>query len=121
MILTLVEDRGGVQREKLSIDTDANETVLGKLFEFLAISTFAAADDRREDHDAVIRLTKFAMKDGLDNLFGGLAGDGLAAIGTMRNADGGVDDAEVVVNLGDGANRGARGARGGFLLDGDGG
>ena len=37
----------------------------------------------------------------------------------MRDAHGGVDHAEVVVNLRDGADGGARGARGGFLLDGD--
>ena len=37
----------------------------------------------------------------------------------MRDAHGGIDHPEVVVNLRDGADGGARGARGGFLLDGD--
>src|SRR6266403_4456141 len=37
----------------------------------------------------------------------------------MRNADRGVDDAEVIVNFGDGADGGTRRARRGLLLDGD--
>src|SRR5438132_560593 len=37
----------------------------------------------------------------------------------MRDAHGGVDHPQVVVNLRDGADGRARGARGGFLLDGD--
>src|SRR5260370_42579754 len=37
----------------------------------------------------------------------------------MRQANGGIDYAEVIVNFRDGADRGARRARGSFLLDGD--
>ena len=39
----------------------------------------------------------------------------------MRHADGGVEQAQVIVDLGDGADGGARAAAGGFLLDGNGG
>ena len=60
-------------------------------------------------------------EDALDDLLGGLAGDGAAAVGAVRRADGGVEQAEVVVDLGDGADGGARAAAGGLLLDGDGG
>ena len=77
-----------VQREKLAIDAHANEAVLRKLFEFLAVSAFAAAHDGRQDHDAVVGLAKFAMQDGLNDLLAGLARDGLAAIGAVRHADG---------------------------------
>ncbi len=59
------------------------------------------------------------MQDGLHDLLAGLARDGLAAVGAMRDANGGVDHAEVIVNFGDGADGGARRARCGFLLDGD--
>ncbi len=59
--------------------------------------------------------------DALDDLFGGLAGDGTVAVGAVGLADGGVEQAEVVVDLGDGADGGAGAAGGGLLLDGDGG
>src|SRR5260221_1593301 len=45
----------------------------------------------------------------------------MAALRTMRNAYGGVDDAQIVVDFGDGADGGAWRAGGGFLLDGNGG
>ena len=43
-----------------------------------------------------------------------------AAVRAMRNADGRIEHAKVVVDLGDGANGGSRTAVSGFLLDGDG-
>ncbi len=60
-------------------------------------------------------------EDLLQDLLGALARDFDAAGGAMRDADGGVEHAQVVVNFGDGADRGARAAVGGFLLDGNGG
>ena len=39
----------------------------------------------------------------------------------MRHADRGVEEAKIVVDFGDGADRGSGAAAGGFLLDGDGG
>ncbi len=60
-------------------------------------------------------------QDLLQDLLGALARDLDAASGAMRNADGGVEHAQVVVDFGDGADGGARAAVGGFLLDGDGG
>ena len=62
-----------------------------------------------------------SCEDALDDLVGGLAGDGPAAVGAVRRADRGVEQAQVVVDLGDGADGGARAAAGGLLLDGDGG
>ena len=62
-----------------------------------------------------------ALDDLVDDLLGGLAGDGAVAVGAVGLADGGVEEAEVVVDFGDGADGGAGGAGGGFLLDGDGG
>ena len=59
-------------------------------------------------------------QDVLQDLLGGLARNLVAADGAMRNADGGVEHAQVIVNFGDGADGGARAAAGGFLLDGDG-
>jgi len=59
--------------------------------------------------------------DALDDLLGGLAGDGAMAVGAVGLAYAGVEEAEVVVDLGDGADSAAGAAAGGFLLDGDGG
>jgi hypothetical protein len=39
----------------------------------------------------------------------------------MGDADGGIEDAQIIVNFGDGSDGGARAAIRGFLLDGDGG
>src|SRR3989449_11231531 len=69
---------------------------------------------------AVVALAILAAENRLDDLLGGLAGDGLAAAGTMRDADGAVNHTEIVVDFGDGADGRARRARGGLLLDGDG-
>ena len=59
--------------------------------------------------------------DAFDDLLRGLAGDGAVAVGAVGLADGGPEQAEIVVDLGDGADGGAGGAGGGLLLDGDGG
>ena len=60
-------------------------------------------------------------KDVLEDLFGGLPGDFVAADGAVRDADGGVEQAQIIVDFGDGADRGAGAAAGGLLFDGDGG
>ena len=70
----------------------------------MTVTPLAGAECRMRSHD----------------LLGGLARDGPAAVGAVRRADGGVEKAEVVVDLGDGADGGARAAAGGLLLDGDG-
>ncbi len=77
----------------------------------------AAADDRREDSKP---FPGRKSKDALDDLLGGLAGDRTAAVGAVRRADGGVEQAEVVVDLRDGADGGTGTAAGGLLLDRDG-
>ena len=46
--------------------------------------------------------------------------DGLAAVGAVGHADGSVEEAQVVVDLRDGGDDGARVSAGGTLLDGDG-
>src|SRR6266446_2292749 len=119
VILAFVERRKIVKLVKLAIDADADVAILRKFFEFLAIRAFSSADDGREDHDAVVGLANLAVQNGLHDLLAGLARDRFAAIRAMRHADGRVDDAEIIVNLGDGADGGARRPRGGFLFDGD--
>ncbi len=108
VVLTLINDWEIVERNQFSIDSSADVAVLREFFEFLAKGALTAAHDRRENHDAVVRLAEFAVENGLDDLLTGLARDGLAAIGAMRHADGGVDHAEVIVDFRDGADGGAR-------------
>src|SRR5262249_11046651 len=59
-------------------------------------------------------------EDAADDLLAGLGGDGPAALRTVALADAGVEDAQVVVDLGDGADGRARVAAGRLLLDADG-
>ena len=119
VVLALVDNREIVERVKLAVDAHADVPVLREFFEFFTKSAFSPPHDWREDHDAVVVLADFPVQDGLDDLLAGLARDGLAAVGAMRDADSRVDDAQVIVNFRDGADGGARRARGGFLLDGD--
>ena len=112
-----------VERERLgevahfAVDAGA-KALLVKLIEQIFELTLAAANDGSHDGDA-LACAEFA--DALDDLVGGLAGDGAAAVGAVGSADGGVEQAKIVVDFGDGADGGAGTAAGGFLLDGDGG
>jgi len=119
VVLALVDDREIVERVKLAVDAHAEVAVLREFFEFLAKSALSSTDDGGENHNAVIGLADFSVQDGLHDLLAGLARDGLAAVGAMRDADGGVDDAQVIVNFRDGADGGTRRARCRFLFDGD--
>src|SRR5579884_4309731 len=121
VILALVQGGRVVEGKELAVNPRANVAVLRELFELLAVGAFATAYDGRQDHDAVVGTAKLAGENGLNDGFTGLAGDGLAAIGAVRNADGRIHDAKVIVDFGDGADGGARRTGGGFLLDGNGG
>ena len=120
VILPLVEHRNFVELHQLAVDARAEVAVLRQLLQLFAIGAFAAAHDRREDHDAVVGLAEFAGQDRLDDLLARLTRDRVAALRAVRDADRAVNDAEVVVNLGDGSDRGTRRPRRGLLLDGDG-
>src|SRR4029077_17292971 len=91
VILALVDDRQFIKLVKLAVDAHTDVAVLREFFEFLAKSALSSADDGRKDHDAIVVLADFAVQDGLDDLLAGLARNGLAAVGTVRDANGGVD------------------------------
>jgi hypothetical protein len=75
-------------------------------------------DDRRQHRElGALRL----LEDLVDHLLRRLLADLLAALRAVLHADGGVEHAQVVVDLGDRAHRRARVVGGGLLLDGDGG
>ena len=109
----------------LAVDADA-KALLIEGFELVAELALAAANDRCHDGDALRLGADGEAADGLldnagNDLFGGLARDGAAAVRAVRLADRGPKEAQVVVDLRDGADGGAGRARGGLLLDGDGG
>jgi hypothetical protein len=114
VIFTAIERDRLIEVHEVAIDAGADVAFLGVLFEFLFVFAFTAANNRSEDHNAVIG---FQREDGLYDLLGRLASNRIAAIGAVGRADGAVDHAQVIVNFCDGADGGTRRARGGFLLD----
>ena len=84
--------------------------------ELLLELPLSAADDRRQHVDAlVVRREHHHVDDPLERL----RRDRAAAQVAVRHADVGEQQAEIVVDLGDGADRRARIRSGGLLLDGD--
>ncbi len=116
VVLAPVEEERLGEVAEFAVDAGA-EALPVKLVEEVLELALAAADDGRHDSDA---LAPAEIENALSDLFGGLAGDGPAAVGAMGCADRGVEQAQVVVDLGDGADGGAWAAAGGLLLDGDG-
>ena len=113
----LVERRHVGDLVELAVDLDALEALLHELGEFLAVLALAAAHHRREQ----IKPRAFRQRqDAVDHLRHGLALDRQPGRGRVGHADARPQQPHVVVDLGDGADRGARIARGGLLLDGDG-
>ena len=100
----------------LAVDLDAREAVGAELLEHVAELALAVAHDRRVDRE----LRPFRQRqDLLDDLVEALPRDRPAADGTVRPADARVEEAQVVVDLGDRADRRARVARGRLLVDRD--
>ncbi len=113
----LVERRGVGDLMELAVDLDALEALLLIVGELLAVFALAAAHHRRQQ----IKPRAFRQRhDAVDHLGHGLALDRQAGGGRIGHADARPQKPHVVVDLGDGADRGARIARGGLLLDGDG-
>ena len=107
-----------VERSKHPVDARFGEALLFQLGELFLELAFPAAHDGRQDVDArVLRVDEHHVHDAFERLRGNFP----AALMTVRDADVGEQQAEVVVNFRDGANRRSRVRRGGFLLDGDGG
>src|SRR5258706_3915956 len=117
VILALVEREVVIKINDFAIHAGASVAVLEQRFHFFLELALAAADDWGEHHDAILgREGHYA----LNNLLGGLAADRPATLGTMRNANGGEQQAKIIVDFGDGANGRARAAAGSLLLDRDG-
>ncbi len=105
------------QPHDLAVDAGADEAALEHVGEEVLVLALLPADHRRQDQEA----RPFRQgEDAGDDLLARLGGDGPAALGAVPLADAGVEDAQIVVDLGDGADGGARIAAGRLLLDADG-
>ncbi len=118
MVLAAVERDLFVERAQDAIDAGAQKALAREFFEVLFVFAFTAAHDGGENHDARFVGERHDLA---QNLLGALARNFDAAVRAMRHADGGVEDAQIVVDFGDGADGRARAAVGRFLLDGNGG
>ncbi len=97
-----------------AVDFHALEAALGEVGQLLAVLALPVADDRREE---VEPRPLRQREDAVDHLAHGLALDRQARRRRIGDADPREQEPEVVVNLGDGADRRARIARGRLLLD----
>ena len=114
----LVERRHLGNLVKGAVDFDALVALLHKVGEFLAVLALAPAHHRREQ----IKPRAFRQRhDAVDHLRNGLALDRQSGGRRIGHADTRPEKPHIVVDLGDGADGRARIARGGLLLDGNGG
>ena len=117
VLVLLVEDDLVLEHPQLAVDLRPREALRAQLLEDLAVLALAPAHERRQHHEARALLE---LHDLVDDLLGGLPGDRLAADVAVRMADARPQQAQVVVDLGDRADRRARVARRRLLVDRDG-
>ncbi len=116
VLLLLVERGRGGELVHLAVHPDAAEPLPGQLPEEVDVLALAAAHHRRQ------HLEAGALRQGeqpVDDLLRALPADRLAAFGAVRVTDPGVEQPQVVVDLGDRAHRRTRVAAGRLLVDRD--
>ena len=102
--------------DDLAVDAGPGEALLGELVEQALVLALAAAHDRREHLEAG---ALGQLQHAVDDLLRRLAGDDPPALRAVRDADARVEQAQVVVDLGDRADGRARVARRRLLVDRD--
>jgi len=117
VLVLLVEVEALVELAHLAVDLDPREAVGAELLEHPPVLALAPAHERRDDAEPRPRLE---LADLVDDLLHRLPGDGPPAVGAVWVADARVEQTQVVVDLGDGADRRARVAGRRLLVDGDG-
>ena len=105
-----------VERAELAVDARLREAALPQRLQLLLELALAAADDRGQHLEPGALLH---LEHPVDDLLGGLPADRLAADRAVRAAGPGEEQAQVVVDLGDGPDGGAWVAAGGLLVDRD--
>ena len=115
VVADLLVERGRVgELVDLTVDAHAGEALRDVGAHQLDVLALAAAHDRGEHHEPG---ALGQLEQPVDDLLRRLPGDGLAALGAVRVADARVQQAQVVVDLGDRAHRRARVAAGRLLVD----
>ena len=102
VLLLLVELRRLGERVDLAVDPDPGVALALQLAEQVEVLPLAAPDDRREDLEPGPGLQ---LEDPVNDLLRRLPGDGLAALRAVWPTDAGVQQAQVVVDLSDRADR----------------
>ena len=105
-----------VQFVYLAVDTHARESLRAQFFEQILLLTLAAGDHRGDDHQPRIHRQGQRV---VDHLRHGLRLQRQVVVGAIRRADARVQQAQVVVDFGDRADRRARVVAGRLLLDRD--
>ncbi len=110
-------ERGALgELDDLAVDADPGVALLGQLVEQARVLALATPDDWGEHLEAG---PVGQLHDAVDDLLWALASDEAPAARAVGLTDAGVQQAEVVVDLGHGADRRARVAGGGLLVDRD--
>ena len=110
----LVEHDLVFEEQRLAVDLDAREALTAKTLKDVLELALATAHDRRIDGElGALRQTQNLVHD----LLGALSGDGAPALGAVRMADACVEQAQVIVDLGDRPDGRARIPRRGLLVD----
>ena len=114
----LRQARRGVELVHFSVDAHAREALRAQLVEQLGLLAFTPRDHRREDHE----LRVLGQREHLvHHLRHGLRLQRQVVLRAVRRADARVQQPQIVVDLGHGADGGARVMARRLLLDGDGG
>ena len=116
MIFVAVKLGRRLQLVHLPIHPHPHEAGLARILEDAFVFALAVHHQRRQEQQpAVLGILQDAVHDLLDRLRADLA----AAVGAVGHADAGIEQAQVVVDLGDGADRGSRIPARPTLIDGD--
>ncbi len=112
--LVALQELGDV--DHFAVDSGADVALAGEILQQRVVVTLATAHDRREhlESGAVGQ-----QQDSVDNLLRSLALQPGSVVGTVLHADAGIQQPQVVVDLGDRAHRRAGVAAGRLLIDGD--
>src|SRR5215467_7064397 len=66
VILPFIESGKIIHGIKFAIDAHTHVAILAQFFEFFAVRAFAASNDWRKDHDAVVGLRELTLKNCLN-------------------------------------------------------
>ena len=116
VVLVPGETAAAAEIDELAVDPGPGVALLRQLLEHPLVLALPAPHNGREHLESGAFRQ---LEDAVDDLLRGLARDHPSAVGAVRHADAGIEKAEVVVDLGDRADRGPRVPRRRLLVDRD--